>query len=113
VHDGQGWGNENTSGQGGLWMDEAAGTVWVDGNRIDDLTAKEFNLLRFLYENASRVCTKDEIWKAVWPEYPQGMADYPIQKIISRLRHKIEPVPHRPRYIVTVRGRGYRLVKQS
>ena len=111
VNDGQEEGNGDASGQGGLWVDEDAGTVWVDGDRIDDLTAKEFSLLRFLYRNAGRVCTKDEIWEAVWPEYPQGMADYPIQKIISRLRHKIEPVPHRPRYIVTVRGRGYRLVK--
>ena len=111
VNDGQEEGNGDTPRQGGLWMDEAAGTVWVDGNRIDDLTVKEFSLLRFLYQNAGRVCTKDEIWEAVWPEYPQGMADYPIQKIISRLRHKIEPVPQRPRYIVTVRGRGYRLVK--
>lgn len=111
VNDGQEQGNGDAPREGGLWMDEDAGTVWVDGNRIDDLTAKEFSLLRFLYQNAGRVCTKDEIWKAVWPEYPQGMADYPIQKIISRLRHKIEPMPHRPRYIVTVRGRGYRLVK--
>jgi two-component system response regulator RegX3 len=36
--------------------------------------------------------------------------DTRIEKLVSRLRAKIEPDPSTPRYIVTVRGRGYKLV---
>ena len=32
-----------------------------------------------------------------------------IEKLVSRLRHKIEPNPEEPRYLITVRGRGYKL----
>jgi DNA-binding winged helix-turn-helix (wHTH) protein/ATP/maltotriose-dependent transcriptional regulator MalT len=94
----------------GIQLDHATGAVWVDGRRIEELSNKEFNLLRFLHGNAGRVCLKEEVWKAVWPEYEEGMEDYPIQKLISRLRHKIEPMPSRPQYIVTVWGRGYKFV---
>ena len=90
-------------------LDEDTGEVWVNGRRVKDLSNKEFLLLRYLYENAGRVCLKNEIWEAVWPEYKEeGMEDYPIQKLVSRLRQKIEPNPGRPRYILTVWGRGYK-----
>jgi DNA-binding winged helix-turn-helix (wHTH) protein len=38
-----------------------------------------------LYHNAGRLCSKDELWQAVWPEYEEGLADYPIHKLISVL----------------------------
>jgi len=84
--------------------------VWVHGQRVDGLTPMEFRLLELLYKNAGRVCLKDEIWQALWPEFEEGMADYPIQKLVSRLRQKIEPNPSRPRYILTAWGRGYKYV---
>jgi hypothetical protein len=111
ITDSRGNRSAGASGQSGLWVDEATGVVWVDGNRVENLSAKEYALLLYLYQNAGRVCSKDEIWKTVWPEYEEGITDYPIQKAVSRLRRKIEPAPARPRYILTVRGRGYRLVK--
>jgi ATP/maltotriose-dependent transcriptional regulator MalT len=92
-------------------VDDQRGLVWVHGRRVDGLTNKEFSLLKFLYENAGRVCPKEEIWHAVWPEYEEGMEDYPIQKLVSRLRSKIEPNPSRPQHIVTAWGRGYKFVE--
>jgi two-component system response regulator RegX3 len=48
----------------------------------------------------------------VWgEEYIDQVDDARIDKLLSRLRAKVEPDPHNPRYIITVRGRGYRLVK--
>jgi ATP/maltotriose-dependent transcriptional regulator MalT len=93
----------------GLEMDVATGVVLVNGQRVETLSNMEFELLRFLHDNAGRVCLKDEIGAAVWG-YKEGVSDETIQQLISRLRHKIEPNPSRPRYIVTVWGRGYRLV---
>ena len=90
-------------------MDVATGVVLVNGQRVETLSNMEFELLRFLHDNAGRVCLKDEIGAAVWG-YKEGVSDETIQQLISRLRHKIEPNPSRPRYIVTVWGRGYRLV---
>ncbi len=80
--------NSSANGSQGtksMQLDDSTGAVWVEGERIDALTNKEYNLLRFLYQNAGRVCPKEEIWEEVWPEYEQGMEDYPIQKLVSRL----------------------------
>ncbi|MFQ5340253.1 MAG: winged helix-turn-helix domain-containing protein [Anaerolineae bacterium] len=103
-------GAHTSSAAKGLEMDIDTGVVWVHGQRVDGLTPMEFRLLELLYKNAGRVCPKYEIWQAVWPEFEEGMADYPIQKLVSRLRQKIEPNPSQPRYILTARGRGYKYV---
>jgi hypothetical protein len=92
----------------GLRIDHSTGEVFVDGRRADSLTALEYNLLECLHTRAGRLCTKEEIVKEVWGE---ALADDSrVEKLVSRLRRKIEPVPGRPQYIRTVRGRGYRLV---
>lgn len=103
-------GGRSTSAAKGLELEIDTGVVWVHGQRVDGLTPMEFRLLELLYTNAGRVCPKDEIWRALWPEYEEGMADYPIQKLVSRLRQKVEPNPSRPRYILTAWGRGYKFV---
>lgn len=98
----------------GFRLDDATGNVWINGDLIENLSTKEYYLLEFLHTNAGRVCSKQEIWEAVWPEYgEEGMADSPIQKLVSRLRGKIEPNPDRPQYIVTVWGRGYRFIEKD
>lgn len=99
------------SGSQRFQVDDQRGVVWVRGRRVDGLTNKEFSLLKYLYDNAGRVCPKEEIWRAVWPEYEEGMEDYPIQKLVSRLRSKIEPNPSRPQHVVTAWGRGYKFVE--
>ena len=75
------------------------------------LTALEYNLLRLLFDSPGRLCSKEEIIRHVWgAEVEDEVDDSRVEKLISRLRRKIEPAPSRPRYIRTVRGRGYRLV---
>ncbi|MCC6904882.1 MAG: winged helix-turn-helix domain-containing protein [Anaerolineae bacterium] len=95
----------------GLNIDRDAGTVWIDGNAITSLTDLEFRLITLLEERANKVTDKYQIVETVWGvNYLDEIDDARIEKLVSRLRAKIEPNPAEPRYIVTLRGRGYRLV---
>ncbi|MEM8885108.1 MAG: response regulator transcription factor [Planctomycetota bacterium] len=79
-----------------------------DGEPVRALP-KEIDLARFLLENRGRVLTRDELLLKVW-EYPvSGLETRTVDNYIMKLRQKIEPDPARPRYILTVRGKGYRL----
>lgn len=94
----------------GVVVDEDAGEVWVDGARVTLLTDLEYRLMRLLFERRDRLTTKDMLVEAVWGgEYLDRVDDARIEKLVSRLRSKIEPDPTRPRYLLTRRGRGYKL----
>lgn len=74
------------------------------------LTAKEHLLLEYLHRNAEKLCEKDEIIRAVWPEdkiYSEGIRDDSLAQLVRRLREKIENDPSHPELIITVPGRGY------
>ena len=92
-----------------LVVDQASGEVWVNRNPIS-LSPKERALFDLLYQNAGRVCSKQQIAEAVWPEYRAEVYDYQVESLVKRLREKLEPDPRQPVLILTVRGRGYRLV---
>jgi hypothetical protein len=96
---------------GGLSIDGRTGEVVVDGRKVETLTALEYNLLRLLYDNPGRLCSKQEIIRQVWGEDAgEEIDDSRVEKLVSRLRRKIEPIPGRPQLLRTVRGRGYRYV---
>ena len=95
-----------------LEMDVAAGVVRVD-RRIVTLAPKEFALLAYLYERQGEVCSKDEIGVAVWPEYQEGVYDYQVENLVRRLRAKLEADAGDPQLLITVRGRGYKLVTRE
>jgi DNA-binding response OmpR family regulator len=70
---------------------------------------KEIDLARYLLEHRGRVVTRDELLLKVW-EYPcAGLQTRTVDNYVMKLRQKVEPDPARPRYILTVRGKGYRL----
>jgi len=93
-----------------LWVDTTSGTVSVNGKAIDSLTALEYKLMLLLFQNRDRLLDKYAVVTAVWGEgYIDEVDDARIEKLISRLRQKIEPDPANPRFLTTVRGRGYRL----
>ena len=96
----------------GVRVDVDAGQVFVDGRQTEALTKLEYRLLLLLYGNLGKICDKYAIVEAVWGEdYIEEVDDARIEKLISRLRQKLEPDPSEPRYLITVRGRGYRLQK--
>jgi hypothetical protein len=94
----------------GVRVDVESGTVWVDGRQTSTLTDLEYRLLLLLYGRINKICDKYQIVEAVWgEEYIDQVDDARIDKLLSRLRAKIEPEPRTPRYIITIRGRGYKL----
>jgi DNA-binding response OmpR family regulator len=96
--------------QEGVRLDVESGNVWVDGKEVPPLTELEYRLLLLLYGRLDQICDKYEIVESVWgEEYIDQVDDARIDKLLSRLRAKIEPDPHNPRHIITIRGRGYKL----
>jgi two-component system OmpR family response regulator len=88
-----------------LVMDVESREVWRQGVPIE-LTATEFNLLRYLLENARRVVSKFEILDQVWG-YGFGGDPNIVETYISYLRKKVDEFD--PPLIHTVRGVGYSL----
>jgi two-component system, OmpR family, response regulator RegX3 len=91
---------------GPVRMDVERHVVTVDGQEVS-LPLKEFDLLEYLLRNVGRVLTRGQLIDRVWG------ADYvgdtkTLDVHVKRLRSKIEPDPSAPRYLVTVRGLGYK-----
>jgi DNA-binding response OmpR family regulator len=78
------------------------------GGRGLVLTDRELAVLRRLADRLGHVVTRDELLRVVWG-YQHAPMTRTVDNLIARLRRKIEPDPHRPRYIRTVHGDGYRL----
>lgn len=94
-----------------LEIDLAGGVVRIN-RQIVTLSPKEFTLLAFMNKTPGRICTKDQIGEAVWPEYSESVYDYQIENLVRRLRTKLEPDPNNPLLLLTVRGMGYKLVSR-
>ena len=75
-----------------------------DGVKIP-LKAREFALLKYLYDNCNKIVSKDEIFKEVWGD--SFFSDGTLNVHIRRLREKIENDPNEPELIKTVWGTGY------
>jgi len=94
-----------------LTVDLAANRVLVDGQPVR-LTATEYRLLAYLVENAGRLLSPKQILENVWGwEYVDDV-DY-VRVYVWHLRQKLEEDPHKPRYLVTEHGLGYRFEKQA
>jgi hypothetical protein len=100
-----------TDGAAGIRIDPDAGEVSVDGVRVPVLTDLEFKLLQLLDERRDKLTDKYLIVTRVWGEnFLDEVDDARVEKLVSRLRSKIEGDPANPRHLVTVRGRGYKLL---
>ncbi len=92
----------------GVWIDEEAGQVYVNGRQAPTLTDLEYRLLSVLYERQDKLCDKYLLVEQVWGEsYIDQVDDARVEKLVSRVRAKVEEEPANPTYLVTVRGRGY------
>lgn len=72
-----------------------------------EITAQELRLLTVLVQNRGRVLSRDQLIQSAWGP---GMAitDRAVDTHVFNLRKKIEPLPSEPRFLVGVRGIGYR-----
>lgn len=96
---------------GNIMVDWGGGTVEKNGESVA-LTAKEYALLRKLADNRGNIVTIDALCRAAWGEENFGYENT-LMVHIRRLREKIEEQPSHPKWLLTVRGLGYRLVKEQ
>jgi DNA-binding response OmpR family regulator len=74
-----------------------------------DMTPKEFELLKFLWQHRNQTVTRDQLLKNVWG-YDETLSTRTIDNFILKLRQKIEDNPAKPKHIVTLHGVGYKLI---
>ncbi|MBV9328148.1 MAG: response regulator transcription factor [Chloroflexi bacterium] len=79
--------------------------------RVIDVSAREFDILRHLAEAAGRVVERQQLFNSVWGPSFYG-DERALDVYIRMIRKKIEPDPSRPMYLHTVRGVGYRLAEE-
>lgn len=93
---------------GRLHLDPLARVAVHDGVELD-LTPREFDLLLFFARHPGQVFARTELLDQVWG-YSHDGYEHTVNTHINRLRNKIEADPANPRHILTVWGRGYKLV---
>jgi DNA-binding response OmpR family regulator len=74
------------------------------------LTAKEFDLLHYLWKRKNSVVTRDHILSDIW-DYDYQPSTRTIDNFIVKLRQKIEENPNQPKIILSIYGLGYKLVE--
>jgi two-component system alkaline phosphatase synthesis response regulator PhoP len=79
------------------------------GGRAIDLSAREFEILKYFIQHRGETLTREQLLDDVW-----GYDNYPITRTvdnhIAKLRHKVEEVPTEPQYIITVHRSGYKFL---
>lgn len=96
---------------GEFTIDPDSHSVNIKNDEIH-LTVKEFELLMLLCQSPNRVFTSKQIFDQVWNSYGLEEDYRTVMVHISNLRKKIEEDPEHPKYILTVRGVGYKFVNK-
>ena len=92
---------------GRVTLDEASREVRKSGELVS-LTAREFDLLRFLASHPRQVFSRDQLMDRVWG-YETAIDTGTVTVHVRRLREKLEDDPAKPAHLQTVWGVGYRL----
>jgi DNA-binding response OmpR family regulator len=80
------------------------------GGQVLELSAREFEILRYLIRRRGEIVTRDQLLDEVWG-YDSNPVTRTVDNHIARLRQKIEPDPSAPQHIVTVHRLGYRFIE--
>ncbi|MGN7360624.1 response regulator transcription factor [Paenibacillus sp. SAF-054] len=91
-------------------LDEFAGTLTVEGNEVP-CPAQAYQLLLFLCKHPGIVFSKSQLYEEVWGIDGIG-DDNTVMVHIRKIRERIEADPGEPKYLLTVRGLGYKLLKE-
>ncbi|MCT4620528.1 MAG: response regulator transcription factor [Marinisporobacter sp.] len=91
----------------GIKMNLDSHEVWVDDELIN-LSSKEFEILSILAKNPKRIYSMDQLFQMVWKMNCLDGDSRTIMVYISKLRKKIEKNPSNPKYIMNIRGVGYK-----
>jgi DNA-binding winged helix-turn-helix (wHTH) protein len=94
-------------------VNEKSRTVWVGDRKLPPLSPLEFNLIAYLAARQGDVCSKNELIDHLYGDAipsEKGVTDERLVTLVKRLRKSVEPDPKNPRYLITDRGVGFRLV---
>ncbi len=80
------------------------------GGRALDLSAREYEILRYLIRHRGEIITRDQLLDEVWG-YDSTPVTRTVDNHIAKLRQKIERDPSEPRHIITVHRLGYRFIE--
>jgi beta-N-acetylhexosaminidase len=94
-----------------LAVDLTTHRVFVKGKEVVPALSKEqYELLAHLYENAGKLCTREEVVRRVWPAAElAGVSEEALDSLVHRLRERLREAGVTRRLIATVRGHGLRL----
>lgn len=82
-------------------------------SELPPFTHLEDKVYAYLQAHIGQVCDREEIKQVVWERGENLPGNSALQKIIERIREKIEPDPDNPHYLIAVRGRGYLLREKT
>jgi len=91
---------------GSVGVDLRGTEVTRDGGAVN-LSAREFQLLRYFLEHPGKTLTREELLTQVWG-YSQGTFTRTVDVHVASLRQKLEPEPQQPRFFLTVQRIGYK-----
>ena len=94
-----------------LTIDFASREVSIAGEPVR-LTHKEFELLEYLFRNSGTVLSREKLLDAVWGFEFSGDTTRTVDMHIRTLRQKLHDSAENPRYIATVRGYGYKFLRE-
>lgn len=103
--------NDKLPARGILRLDRESRRVFVRDEEVDPpLSLPQYRLLELLYDGDGRVCTRDEVISAVWPDaIGDGVSEQAIDALVRRLRDRLSENDPEQQFVVTVRGHGFRL----
>lgn len=85
----------------------------VRGDDSMQFTRREMDVIEYLHSHRQRPVSREELLHKVWGyARHQDIETLTVDIHIAKLRRKIEPIPAEPRYLLTVRGAGYRLLSE-
>ena len=96
---------------GNCQLDTVSHRLIKDGVEVP-LTTKEYRLLEYFLQRMGRALTRDSIMNSVWGNSVM-VTSRSVDRCVTTLRSKIEPDPHRPTFIHTIRDIGYRFEGQA
>ncbi|GAB4157047.1 MAG: hypothetical protein Fur003_0650 [Candidatus Dojkabacteria bacterium] len=100
-------GGENPSHKD-ILMDN--GNVYINSQQVKpELTRREYKVLEFLLHNKGKIVSRDSVARIIWGNnFQDKFSDWSLDQTISRLRKKIGDNGYSPRYLKTLRGRGFK-----
>jgi two-component system response regulator RegX3 len=93
---------------------DTANLVQLHGDKAQHFTRREVELLHYLQQHGQRPVPREELLEKVWGyRQAESIETRTVDIHIAKLRRKIEPDPKQPKYLLTIRGEGYRLLSNE